>query len=56
MKKLLIATLKVAIIPVTAGIIIFGIVTLLSWLWKILDTNFTKEYKKEVEKIKNKKK
>ena len=53
MKKLLIATLKVAIIPVTAGIIIFGIVTLLSWLWKILDTNFTKEYKKEVEKIKS---
>ena len=53
MKKLFIATLKVAIIPITAGIIIFGIVTLLSWLWKILDTNFTKEYKKEVEKIKS---
>ena len=53
MRKLFIATLKVAIIPITAGIIIFGIVTLLSWLWKILDTNFTKEYKKEVEKIKS---
>ena len=53
MKKLLIATLKVAIIPVTAGIIIFFFFSLLSWLWKILDTNFTKEYKKEVEKIKS---
>ena len=53
MKKLLIATLKVAIIPVTAGIIIFGIVTLLSWLGKIIDTNIMKEHREEVEKIKS---
>ena len=53
MKKLLIATLKVAIIPITAGIIIFGIVTLLSWLGKIIDTNIMKEHREEVEKIKS---
>ena len=53
MKKLLIATLKVAIIPVTAGIIIFGIVTLLSWLGKIIDTNIMKEHREEIEKIKS---
>ena len=53
MKKLFIATLKVAIIPITAGIIIFGIVTLLSWLGKIIDTNIMKEHREEVEKIKS---
>ena len=52
MKKLLIATLKVAIIPVTAGIIIFGIVTLLSWLGKIIEPNIMKKHREEVEKIK----
>lgn len=53
MKKLLIATLKVAIIPVTAGIIIFGIVTLLSWLGKIIEPNIMKKHREEVEKIKS---
>ena len=53
MKKLFIATLKVAIIPITAGIIISGIVSLLSYFNKTLDTKFTNEYRKEVEKIKS---
>ena len=53
MKKLLIATLKVAIIPITAGIIIFGIVTLLSWLGKIIEPNIMKAHREEVEKIKS---
>ena len=49
MRKLFIATLKVAIIPITAGIIISGIVSLLSYFNKTLDTKFTNEYRKEVE-------
>mgnify|MGYP003609536683 CR=1 FL=1 len=53
MRKLFIATLKVAIIPVTAGIIIFGIVTLLSWLGKIIEPNIMKKHREEVEKIKS---